>query len=69
MGTTKKKNSEESISAFIFYYIKEIISAFLLIGFGLVLYAYADDIGAWFGEMVQNGFNELLRMMGYESPA
>lgn len=69
MGTTKKKKSEESISAFIFYYIKEIISAFLLIGFGLVLYAYADDIGAWFGEMVQNGFNELLRMMGYESPA
>ena len=51
------------------YYIKEIAGALALIAFGCTLYYFADDISAWFGELVQNAFNELLRMMGYESPA
>ncbi len=50
----------------IWYYIIEISSALALIAFGCVLYYYADDIGAWFGDMVQAGFNELLRMFGVE---
>ena len=41
------------------YYIKEIAGALALIGFGLALYAYADDIGAWFGNMVQEAFNSI----------
>ena len=40
-------------------FIKEILVAFALIGFGVVLYAYADDIGAWFGNMVQEAFNSI----------
>lgn len=47
-------------------YIKEICSALALIAFGCTLYYFADDIGAWFGDMVQTAFNELLRMMGVE---
>ena len=65
----KKKKEELTVLQTLGYFIKEILGAFALIGFGLALYAYADDIGAWFGDMVQNAFNELLRMMGYESPA
>jgi hypothetical protein len=51
---------------FIWYYIKEITGALALIAFGCVLYYYAEDISAWFGDLVQNAFNELLRMMGVE---
>ncbi len=51
---------------FIWYYIKEILSALALIAFGCTLYYFADDISAWFGDLVQNAFNELLRMMGVE---
>lgn len=65
----KPKEQELSTLQVIGYYIKEIAGALALIAFGCALYYYADDIGAWFGEMVQNAFNELLRVMGYESPA
>ena len=65
----KPKVQELSTLQVIGYYIKEIAGALALIAFGCALYYYADDIGAWFGEMVQNAFNELLRAMGYESPA
>lgn len=66
-----KQKKEEKVSPLdvITFYFKEIAGALLLIGFGCALAYFSDDIGAWFGEMVQNGFNELLRMMGYESPA
>ncbi len=47
------------------YYIKEIISAFLLIGFGLALYAYADDISAWFGSKVQEAADYIFKQLGY----
>ena len=50
---------------FIWYYIKEIIGAFALIGFGLVLYAYADDIGAWFGNKVQEAADYIFKQLGY----
>ena len=64
----KKKTQEPEMTTlqFIWYYIKEITGALALIAFGCALYYYADDISAWFGEMVQNSFNELLRMMGVE---
>lgn len=65
----KPKVQELSTLQVIGYYIKEIAGALALIAFGCALYYYADDISAWFGEMVQNAFNELLRAMGYESPA
>lgn len=55
----KKKKEETSTLDGIGHFIKEIISAFALIGFGLVLYAYADDIGAWFGNLVQEAFNSI----------
>lgn len=57
----KKKKEEKEITTlqFIGFYIKEILSALLLIGFGLALYAYADDIGAWFGNLVQEAFNSI----------
>lgn len=56
-----KKKKEEELTALqtLGYYIKEILGAFALIGFGLALYAYADDIGAWFGNMVQEAFNSI----------
>ena len=53
----KKKKDDMSTLEFIGLYIKELLSAFALIGFGLALYAYADDIGAWFGNLVQEAFN------------
>lgn len=57
----KKKKEEKEITTlqFIGFYIKEILSALFLIGFGLTLYAYADDIGAWFGNLVQEAFNSV----------
>lgn len=51
---------------FIWLYLKEIAGALALIAFGCLLYRYAEDIGAWFGDLVQKAFNELLRMMGVE---
>ncbi len=55
----KKKKDDMSTLEFIGLYIKELLSAFALIGFGLALYAYADDIGAWFGNLVQEAFNSV----------
>ena len=55
----KKKNEEMTLLQTLGYFIKEILGAFALIGFGLALYAYADDIGAWFGNMVQEAFNSI----------
>lgn len=56
---TKKKKEELTALQTLGYFIKEILGAFALIGFGLALYAYADDIGAWFGNMVQEAFNSI----------
>ncbi len=47
------------------YYIKEIAGALALIVFGCVLYRYSDDISEWFGNMVQEAFNSLIRALGY----
>jgi|GEM_PF-3178906 len=47
------------------YYIKEIAGALALIAFGCILYLYADDISAWFGNLVQEAFNSLIRALGY----
>lgn len=47
------------------YYIKEIAGALALIAFGCILYRYADDISAWFGNLVQEAFNSLIRSLGY----
>lgn len=55
----KKKKEELTALQTLGYFIKEILGAFALIGFGLALYAYADDIGAWFGNMVQEAFNSI----------
>jgi hypothetical protein len=55
----KKKKEELTVLQTLGYFIKEILGAFALIGFGLALYAYADDIGAWFGNMVQEAFNSI----------
>lgn len=55
----KKKKKEISSIQTLGLFIKEILVAFALIGFGVVLYAYADDIGAWFGNMVQEAFNSI----------
>lgn len=63
---TKKKKEELTALQTLGYYIKEILGALALIAFGCTLYYFADDIGAWFGDMVQTAFNELLRMMGVE---
>ncbi len=62
----KEKEPEMTTLEFIWFYIKEIAGALALIGFGCALYYYADDISAWFGDMVQSAFNELLRMLGVE---
>lgn len=60
MAKRKKKEEKEITTLqFIGFYIKEILSALLLIGFGLALYAYADDISAWFGNLVQEAFNSI----------
>lgn len=40
-------------------YIKEFIIALSLIAFGMTLCAYADDISAGFGNMVQETFNNV----------
>lgn len=61
----KKKEEEMSTLEFIGYYIKEIVSAFVLIGAGLALYAYADDIGAWFGNKVQEAADYIFKQLGY----
>jgi hypothetical protein len=63
----KKKTQEPEMTTlqFIGYYIKELLGAFLLIGFGLALYAYADDIGAWFGNKVQEAANYVFQQLGY----
>lgn len=67
MPAKKKKPKEEMTTMDVIgYYIKEILGALALIAFGCTLYYFADDIGAWFGDMVQTAFNELLRMMGVE---
>ena len=55
----QKKKEEMTVLQTLGYFIKEILGAFALIGFGLALYAYADDIGAWFGNMVQEAFNSI----------
>ncbi len=65
MARKKTKEAEMTTMQVIGYYIKEIISAFLLIGFGLALYAYADDIGAWFGNKVQEAANYVFQQLGY----
>ena len=64
----KKKQPEGpemTTLAVIGYYLKEIIGAFALIGFGLVLYAYADDISAWFGNKVQEAADYIFKQLGY----
>ena len=43
----------------LFAYVKEIVGALALIAFGCVLYRYSEDIAAWFGNMVQEGFNNI----------
>ena len=55
----KKKKEELTALQTLGYFIKEILGASALIGYGLALYAYADDIGAWFGNMVQEAFNSI----------
>lgn len=55
----KEKEPEMTTMQFIWLYLKEIAGALALIAFGLALYAYADDIGAWFGNMVQEAFNSV----------
>lgn len=67
MPAQKKKTKEEMTTMDVIgFYIREILGALALIAFGCTLYYFADDIGAWFGDMVQTAFNELLRMMGVE---
>ena len=61
----KKKEEGMTTLQFIGYYIKELLGAFLLIGFGLALYAYADDIGAWFGNKVQEAADYVFQQLGY----
>lgn len=65
MAKKKEKKEEITTLQFIAYYLKEILGAFLLIGFGLTLYAYADDIGKWFGDMVQEAANYVFEQLGY----
>lgn len=62
----KEKEQEMTTMQFIWLYLKEIAGALALIAFGCLLYRYSEDIAAWFGDMVQKAFNELLRMMGVE---
>ena len=54
-----KKEKDMTTLQFIFANIKELASALALIAFGIALYSYADDIGAWFGNMVQEAFNSI----------
>lgn len=46
-----------------FDYIKEILCALGLIAFGVVLNNYAEDIGAWFGNLVQDIFNSIIEQL------
>lgn len=62
----KTKKTEMTTLQFVWLYIKEILGALALIAFGCTLYYFADDISAWFGDLVQSAFNELLRMLGVE---
>lgn len=62
----KTKKAEMTTLQFVWLYIKEILGALALIAFGCTLYYFADDISAWFGDLVQSAFNELLRMLGVE---
>ncbi|MBQ3526415.1 MAG: hypothetical protein IJA63_09075 [Akkermansia sp.] len=58
--TKKRKKEEESTTIKdLGAYIKEIASALALIAFGCALYYYADDISAWFGDLVQSAFNSI----------
>lgn len=61
----KKKKEEMTLLQTLGYFIKEILGAFALIGFGLALYAYADDIGAWFGNKVQEAADYIFKQLGY----
>lgn len=60
-----KKNEDMTSLETLGYYIKEIISALLLIGFGLALFAYADDISEWFGNKVQEATDYVFEQLGY----
>ena len=62
----KTKKAEMTTLQFVWLYIKEILGALALIAFGCTLYHFAVDISAWFGDLVQSAFNELLRMLGVE---
>ena len=61
----QKKKEEMTVLQTLGYFIKEILGAFALIGFGLALYAYADDIGAWFGDKVQEAADYIFKQLGY----
>ncbi len=61
----KKKKEEMTVLQTLGYFIKEILGAFALIGFGLALYAYADDISAWFGDKVQEAADYIFKQLGY----
>lgn len=61
----KKKKEEMTVLQTLGYFIKEILGAFALIGFGLALYAYADEIGAWFGDKVQEAADYIFKQLGY----
>lgn len=61
----KKKKEELTLLQTLGYFIKEILGAFALIGFGIALYAYADDIGAWFGSKVQEAADYIFKQLGY----
>lgn len=54
-----KKKQEMTTTQSLFAYVKEIVGALALIAFGCVLYRYSEDIAAWFGNMVQEGFNSI----------
>lgn len=61
----KKEKEEMTSLQTLGYYIKEILGAFALIGFGLALHAYADDISAWFGNKVQEAADYIFKQLGY----
>lgn len=47
---------------FLCHYIKEIIGAVILIGGGLALDYYAEDISGWFGELIQKAIDSLFSL-------
>lgn len=55
----KGKKKELSGGETLWLSIKEVSGALGLIAFGCVLYYYAEDIGAWFGNLVQEAFNSV----------